>query len=171
MDRVATAEEGDIASALHHVPRPRRRQCLVRQSKPHIRQSRPQYGTRKTVKARRKTVKPRYKTVKIRYTTVKASPSAISTLRPHAAGSAWWCRGGLVCQAHTLVYHSAQGSRTWARMPGSYTLVSPSVRLKDLGSYVRLLHSCITQLKAQGPWLVCQAHRLLYHSSQGSRTF
>ena len=117
VDRVATAEEGDIASALHHVPRPRRRQRLVvRQSKPHIRQSRPQYGTRKTVKARRKTVKPRYKTVKVRYTTVKASPSAISTVRPHAAGSAWWYRGGLVCQPHTLLYHSAQGSRTLARM-------------------------------------------------------
>jgi len=77
-------------------------------------------------------------------------------------------RGGPVCKAHRLLYHSASGMRGIKKIvPGSrcgcwhprasprsgrsWTMCSGS----EAGSYLRLIDFCITQLKTQGPARTC----------------
>jgi len=71
-------------------------------------------------------------------------------------------RGGLVFKAHRWLYHSTLGSRVIKkkRRCGVPTALASAcdARLPTLpeeGSYLRLIDSCITQLKAQGPSRTC----------------
>ena len=66
--------------------------------------------------------------------------------------------------AHRLLYHSTLGVRVIKkkkRMPkqgessGSSMHSSPCVAVTEAGSYLRLIDSCITQIKAQGPSRTC----------------
>ena len=74
-------------------------------------------------------------------------------------------RGGLVFKAHRLVYHATLGSRVIKKKkkrPGGRrsrrrwrAASAPRHASPAAGSYLRLLDSCITQLKAQGPSRTC----------------
>ena len=57
-------------------------------------------------------------------------------------------RGGLVFKAHRLVYHSTLGWRVIKKKKTWW-------RVHEVGSYLRLIDSCITQLKAQEPSRTC----------------
>ena len=76
-----------------------------------------------------------------------------------------WFRGGLVLEAHMLLYHSTLGLRVIKKKkkPGGGRgvgggLLGNSTEIcggSEAGSYLRLIDSCITQLKAQGPSRTC----------------
>ena len=81
-----------------------------------------------------------------------------------------WFRGGLVFKAHRLVYHSTLGWRVRKmkeEMPVAHArpnlqegepaggLVFKMCCGTEEGSCLRLVDSCITQLKAQGPSRTC----------------
>ena len=77
---------------------------------------------------------------------------------------------GLAFEAHRLLYHAAQGSRTCnesgqeeGELTHSETLcLRPEVNTDSLvGSWTGKTHT---------QWLICQAHRLLHHSVEGSKT-
>jgi len=77
-----------------------------------------------------------------------------------------WFRGGLVVKARRLLYHSTLGLRDIKKNKKTTT---PSSRLtasryhsraemcsgSETVAYLRLIDSCITQLKAQGPPRTC----------------
>ena len=69
-------------------------------------------------------------------------------------------RGGLVFEAHRLVYHSTLGLRVINKKKKTRLKVleqrtCSGVVVTEAGSYLRLIDSCITQLKAQGPSRTC----------------
>jgi len=62
-------------------------------------------------------------------------------------------RGGLVFEVHRFLYHSTLGLRVIKKKKKSNACNTQRVRA--VGSYVRLIDSCITQLEAQGPSMTC----------------
>jgi len=62
--------------------------------------------------------------------------------------------GGLVFKAHRRVYHSTLGWRVIQKKYG-HTALKSRPDASGAGSYLRLIDSCITQLKAQGPSRTC----------------
>jgi len=61
----------------------------------------------------------------------------------------------LVFQAHRLLYHSTLGSRVIKKKRRPPQTLPASAGGTEAGSYLRLIDSCITQLKAQGPSRTC----------------
>ena len=59
-------------------------------------------------------------------------------------------RGGLAFKAHRLLYHSILGLRVIRKKKKVTPRGTPGS-----SSYLRLIDSCITQLKAQGPFRTC----------------
>jgi len=63
-------------------------------------------------------------------------------------------RGGLVFEAHRLLYHSTLGLRA-IKKKHAWTAAWRARCGTEEGSYLRLIDSCITQFKAHGPSRTC----------------